>query len=35
MLIEHRQSKHIVIFDTLLEKSTPDEIEAVLAHELG
>jgi len=27
--------QHIVIFDTLLEKSTPDEIEAVLAHELG
>lgn len=28
-------SKHIVIFDTLIEQSTPDEIEAVLAHELG
>lgn len=28
-------SKHIVIYDTLIEKSTPDEIEAVLAHELG
>ncbi|PWN53124.1 putative zinc metallo-protease [Violaceomyces palustris] len=28
-------NKHIVIFDTLIEKSTPDEIEAVLAHELG
>ena len=28
-------SKHIVLFDTLLEQATPDEIEAVLAHELG
>ncbi|WFD43081.1 Ste24 endopeptidase [Malassezia psittaci] len=28
-------SKHIVIYDTLIEKSTPAEIEAVLAHELG
>lgn len=28
-------SKHIVIFDTLIEKSSPDEIEAVLGHELG
>lgn len=28
-------NKHIVIFDTLIEKSTHDEIEAVLAHELG
>lgn len=28
-------SKHIVIFDTLMEQSTPAEIEAVLAHELG
>ncbi|KOS15481.1 caax prenyl protease 1 [Malassezia pachydermatis] len=28
-------SKHIVIYDTLIEQSTPDEIEAVLAHELG
>lgn len=28
-------NKHIVIFDTLLEKSTCSEIEAVLAHELG
>jgi STE24 endopeptidase len=27
--------KKIVIFDTLLEKSTPKEVEAVLAHELG
>jgi STE24 endopeptidase len=29
------QAKRIVFFDTLLEKLTPDEIEAVLAHELG
>ncbi|GAA6000400.1 zinc metalloprotease [Rhodotorula paludigena] len=28
-------SKNIVIFDTLLEKSTPEEVEAILAHELG
>lgn len=28
-------SKHIVIYDTLIEKSTPEEVEAVLAHELG
>ncbi len=28
-------NKHIVIFDTLIEKSSHDEIEAVLAHELG
>ena len=28
-------SKRIVLFDTLMEKLTPDEIEAVLAHELG
>ncbi|KAN0078080.1 Peptidase family M48 domain containing protein [Tylopilus felleus] len=28
-------SKHIVIFDTLIKESKPDEIEAVLAHELG
>ncbi|KAH7886586.1 peptidase family M48-domain-containing protein [Phlebopus sp. FC_14] len=28
-------SKHIVIFDTLIEESKPDEVEAVLAHELG
>lgn len=27
--------KHIVIYDTLIEKSEPQEIEAVLAHELG
>lgn len=27
--------KHIVIYDTLINKSTPPEIEAVLAHELG
>ncbi|RMG31256.1 MAG: M48 family peptidase [Gammaproteobacteria bacterium] len=29
------RSKRIVFFDTLLETLTPDEIEAVLAHELG
>jgi STE24 endopeptidase len=28
-------SKRIVLFDTLLERLTPDQIEAVLAHELG
>jgi STE24 endopeptidase len=28
-------SKRIVLFDTLLDKLTPEEIEAVLAHELG
>ena len=28
-------SKRIVLFDTLMERLTPDEIEAVLAHELG
>lgn len=28
-------SKQIVLFDTLIEKSTPAEVEAVLAHELG
>ncbi|BGP12992.1 hypothetical protein JCM10213_007983 [Rhodosporidiobolus nylandii] len=28
-------SKNIVIYDTLLEKSTPEEVEAILAHELG
>ncbi|KAI0833027.1 peptidase family M48-domain-containing protein [Hypoxylon sp. FL0890] len=27
--------KHIVIYDTLIEKSTPEEVVAVLAHELG
>ncbi|TNY21705.1 putative CAAX prenyl protease [Rhodotorula diobovata] len=27
--------KHIVIYDTLLDKSKPEEVEAVLAHELG
>jgi STE24 endopeptidase len=27
--------KHIVIYDTLLEKSEPQEVVAVLAHELG
>ncbi|WP_457674409.1 M48 family metallopeptidase [Thiolapillus sp.] len=29
------RNKRIVFFDTLLEGLTPDEIEAVLAHELG
>ncbi|KAF7324614.1 CAAX prenyl protease [Mycena kentingensis (nom. inval.)] len=28
-------SKHIVIFDTLIEQSSAEEVEAVLAHELG
>jgi STE24 endopeptidase len=28
-------SKHIVIFDTLIKESAPEEVEAVLAHELG
>ncbi|TFK25913.1 metalloendopeptidase [Coprinopsis marcescibilis] len=28
-------SKHIVIFDTLIQQSQPEEVEAVLAHELG
>ncbi|KIJ40265.1 hypothetical protein M422DRAFT_32316 [Sphaerobolus stellatus SS14] len=28
-------SKHIVIFDTLIKQSAPEEVEAVLAHELG
>jgi len=28
-------SKHIVIFDTLIEQSNPSEVEAVIAHELG
>ncbi|EPQ53086.1 hypothetical protein GLOTRDRAFT_140021 [Gloeophyllum trabeum ATCC 11539] len=28
-------SKHIVIFDTLIKESPPEDIEAVLAHELG
>jgi STE24 endopeptidase len=28
-------AKHIVIFDTLIQQSKPDEVEAVLAHELG
>ncbi|KAG8994527.1 hypothetical protein FRB94_009824 [Tulasnella sp. JGI-2019a] len=28
-------SKHIVIFDTLIQKTPEDQIEAVLAHELG
>lgn len=29
------KTKRIVFFDTLLERLSPDEIEAVLAHELG
>jgi len=29
------RTKRIVFFDTLIERLTPDEIEAVLAHELG
>jgi STE24 endopeptidase len=29
------KSKRIVLFDTLLQSHTPDEIEAVLAHEIG
>lgn len=29
------KNKRIVFFDTLLEKLSPDEVEAVLAHELG
>lgn len=29
------QSKHIVIFDTLIQTTKPEEVEAVLAHELG
>jgi len=28
-------AKHIVIYDTLIEKSETDEVTAVLAHELG
>ncbi len=28
-------TKRIVLFDTLLEKHAPDEIEAIVAHELG
>jgi len=28
-------SKHIVIFDTLIKQSSPEDVEAVLAHELG
>ncbi|KAG5645300.1 hypothetical protein DXG03_006489 [Asterophora parasitica] len=33
--IDKLQSKHIVIFDTLIQQSKPEEVEAVLAHELG
>jgi STE24 endopeptidase len=29
------KARRIVFFDTLLQKHTPDEIEAILAHELG
>ncbi len=29
------KTKRIVFFDTLLERLTPDEVDAVLAHELG
>lgn len=29
------KAKRIVLFDTLLDQNTPEEIEAVLAHELG
>ncbi len=29
------KNKRIVFFDTLLESLTPEEVEAVLAHELG
>lgn len=29
------RAKRIVFFDTLLDRLTPDEVEAVLAHELG
>ena len=29
------KTKRIVFFDTLIERLTPEEIEAVLAHELG
>lgn len=28
-------TKHIVLYDTLLDQNTPAEVEAVLAHELG
>lgn len=27
---DHEQSKHIVIFDTLIQQSKPEEVEAVL-----
>lgn len=29
------KAKRVVLFDTLIDASTPDEIEAVVAHELG
>lgn len=35
MCSSYSQSKHIVIFDTLIKQSKPEEVEAVLAHELG
>jgi len=28
-------TKRVVLFDTLIERSSPDEVEAVVAHELG
>lgn len=28
-------ARHIVIYDTLIEKSEPEEVQAILAHELG
>jgi len=28
-------TKHIVLYDTLLDQNSPEEVEAVLAHELG
>lgn len=28
----HEQSKHIVIFDTLIQQSKPEEVEAVLGN---
>lgn len=33
--IGYGRTKRIVLFDTLLDKQNPDEIEAVVAHELG
>ena len=34
-MLKCAQSKHIVIFDTLISQSPASEVEAVLAHELG